>query len=79
MSNPASTRHPSPPTRVYRRTQPIYTANTHLIDLGLHHFVARTIRARGAPAADRESAQTVFAVDAGLTPFDLERITAEFM
>ena len=28
ISNPASTRHPSPPTRVYRRTQSIYTPNT---------------------------------------------------
>lgn len=54
-------------------------AMTGLRKTDLHTLFDLHIRARGAPAVDRASAQTVFAVDAGLTPFDLERITAEFM
>ena len=54
-------------------------AMTDLRKTDLYTLFDLHIRARGVPAADRVSAQTVFAVDAGLTPFDLERITAEFM
>jgi hypothetical protein len=37
------------------------------------------VRARGQLVPDIATAQTVFAVDQGLTPFDLERITADFL
>jgi len=37
------------------------------------------VRARGEAVSDMESAQSVFAVDRGVTPFDLDRITAEFL
>jgi hypothetical protein len=40
---------------------------------GLH------VRARGEQVPDPNAAQTVFAVDSGITPFDLDRIAAEFM
>jgi hypothetical protein len=37
------------------------------------------VRARGHAVPDIGSAETVFAVDRGITPFDLDRITADFL
>ena len=45
----------------------------------LHELFSLHIAARGRPAADAEGADTVFAVDRGLTPFDLDRIAADFL
>jgi hypothetical protein len=47
---------------------------TDLLTLfGLH------VRARGEAVSDVNVAQSVFAVDRGITPFDLDRIAADFM
>jgi len=37
------------------------------------------VRARGKSVATPDQAETVFAVDKGVTPFDLDRISADFM
>jgi len=54
-------------------------AMTHLRKISLHDLFELHIRARGQLVADVDSAESVFAVDRGVTPFDLERITADFM
>jgi hypothetical protein len=47
---------------------------TDLLTLfGLH------VRARGEAVSDMNLAQTIFAVERGITPFDLDRIAADFM
>jgi hypothetical protein len=45
----------------------------------LHTLFGLHVQARGERVPDPEAAQTVFAVDHGITPFDLDRIAAEFM
>jgi hypothetical protein len=45
----------------------------------LHTLFALHIQARGTRVEDPEAAETVFASDRGITPFDLDRIAAEFM
>lgn len=45
----------------------------------LHTLFELHVRARGERVANPKAAQTVFAVDAGITPFDLDRIAAEFL
>lgn len=54
-------------------------AMTQLRKTDLHTLFGLHVRARGEEIADIESAQTVFAVDRGITPFDLARITAEYL
>jgi len=54
-------------------------AMTQLKKADLHTLFSLHARARGEVVADVESADTVFAVDCGLTPFDLDRIRAEYM
>ena len=54
-------------------------AMTQLRKTDLRTLFALHVRARGEEVPTADSAQTVFAVDRGLTPFDLDRITAEFM
>lgn len=45
----------------------------------LHALFSLHIKARGEFALSREGAQTVFAPDEGITPFDLDRIAADFL
>ena len=45
----------------------------------LHTLFDLHVRARGEAMSNIELAETVFGVDRGLTPFDLDRITAEYM
>ena len=45
----------------------------------LHLLFRLHIEARGTVAATREDADTVFSLDDGLTPFDLDRISAEYL
>jgi hypothetical protein len=52
---------------------------TSLVKTDLHTLFALHIRARGQSVADPTQADTVFAVQQGITPFDLSRIAAEFM
>ncbi len=54
-------------------------ALTQLRKTDLHTLFELHVRARGEPVLTAEAAQTVLAVDRGLTPFDLDKITAEFM
>jgi hypothetical protein len=54
-------------------------AMTKLRKTDLYTLFALHIRARGEAVADMETAQTVFAVDRGITPYDLERIAAEYV
>jgi hypothetical protein len=54
-------------------------AVTQLRKTDLHTLFGLHVRARGEPAAAPERADTVFAVDRGLTPFDLDRIAAEYL
>lgn len=44
-----------------------------MLRIGLH------IRARGEMVSAIGAAQSVFAIDHGITPFDLDRISAEYM
>lgn len=54
-------------------------AMTGLRKTDLHTLFDLHVRARGTRVADVAQAETVFSVDAGITPRDLERIAAEFM
>jgi hypothetical protein len=45
----------------------------------LHTLFALHVRARGTRVSDIDSADSVFSSDRGVTPFDLDRIAAEFM
>ncbi len=45
----------------------------------LHTLFGLHIKARGELTSSRETADTIFAPDEGLTPFDLERIAADYM
>lgn len=54
-------------------------AVTQLRKADLHTLFGLHVRARGTLVDVPDQAETVFAVDRGLTPFDLDRITAEYM
>ena len=54
-------------------------AMTSLRKSDLYTLFDLHVRARGEPVGDPEAARTVFAVDRGLTPFDLDRIAAEYL
>ncbi|MDY3552901.1 TerD family protein [Gemmata sp. JC717] len=54
-------------------------ALTGLRKTDLYTLFALHARARGEAVQSPEHARTVFAVDQGVTPFDLDRIAAEFM
>jgi hypothetical protein len=54
-------------------------ALTQMRKTDLHTLFDLHIRARGETVADLASAQTIFSVDQGVTPFDLDRIAAEYM
>jgi hypothetical protein len=54
-------------------------AMTGLQKTNLYALFDLHIRARGERVTSREQADKIFAVDEGLTPFDLDRIAAEFM
>lgn len=45
----------------------------------LHTLFDLHIAARGEPVTNVTQAETVFSTDSGITPFDLERISAEFL
>lgn len=52
---------------------------TQLRKTDLHTLFALHVRARGEPVGSPDRADAVFAVDRGLTPFDLDRITADYL
>jgi len=54
-------------------------AMTGLRKTDLHTLFELHMRARGEVVPTPEQAKTMFAVDRGVTPFDLDRIGAEFM
>jgi hypothetical protein len=54
-------------------------ALTTLSKTNLHELFALHIEARGEIRMSSEAADTVFSVDKGITPFDLEIIASEFM
>lgn len=54
-------------------------AVTQLRKTDLHTLFGLHARARGDLASVPDGADTVFAVDRGLTPFDLDRIVAEYL
>ena len=45
----------------------------------LHDLFALHIKARGTLVEGRAAAETIFSKEDGITPFDLDRIGAEFM
>ena len=54
-------------------------ALTQLRKTDLYSLFDLHVRARGGKVSEVESADSVFSVDRGVTPFDLDRIAAEFM
>lgn len=54
-------------------------ALTQLRKTDLHTLFSLHVKARGEVVSEVEEAQTVFAVDHGVTPFDLDRIGAEYL
>ncbi|WP_165075196.1 TerD family protein [Paludisphaera rhizosphaerae] len=54
-------------------------ALTHLRKTDLYSLFDLHVKARGTRVSVAEGADTVFSVDRGITPFDLDRIAAEFM
>lgn len=57
----------------------ILRAMTNLRKTTLHRLFSLHIQSRGTISPTKESADTVFAPDAGITPTDLDRIAAEFL
>jgi hypothetical protein len=45
----------------------------------LHTLFGLHIKARGSMAASRKEAGTVFSVDEGVTPFDIDKIAADYL
>jgi hypothetical protein len=54
-------------------------ALTGLVKPDLHTLFGLHIAARGQPAASPDEADSLFAVDRGVTPFDVARIAAEYL
>lgn len=54
-------------------------ALTTLTKTNLHELFALHIEARGEVVASPDTADTIFSVERGITPYDLETIAAEFM
>jgi uncharacterized protein (DUF3820 family) len=54
-------------------------ALTQLVKPDLHTLFTLHVRARGEAVSENDSAQSVFAIDRGITPFDLDRISADYM
>jgi hypothetical protein len=54
-------------------------AMASLVRTNLHTLFSLHIQARGELVMERRDAECIFAVDDGITPFDLGRITSEFM
>ena len=50
-----------------------------LVRTNLHTLFSLHIQARGELVAERRNAECIFAVDEGITPFDLGQIASEFM
>jgi hypothetical protein len=50
-----------------------------LIKTDLHTLFSLHIQARGELAHEKKLADTVFSLDEGITPFDLPKISSEFM
>lgn len=54
-------------------------AMASLVRTNLHTLFSLHIQARGESVPERRDAECIFAVDEGITPFDLGRIASEFM
>jgi len=54
-------------------------AMANLVRTNLHTLFSLHIQARGELVMERRDAECIFAVDDGITPFDLGRIASEFM
>jgi hypothetical protein len=54
-------------------------ALTQLRKTDLHTLFSLHVRARGEKVSAVESADSVFSIDRGVTPFDLDRVSADFM
>lgn len=50
-----------------------------LVKTDLHTLFSLHIKARGEPVSNKDHADCVFSVGSGITPFDLNRISSEFM
>ena len=55
-----------------------YNANLSSMTL-MHALFSLHIRVRGTLTDSAEQADTIFATDQGITPFDVDRIRAEFL
>jgi hypothetical protein len=74
--------HPRFPNNVHHNLSGVslmLRALTQLRKTDLRTLFGLHIQARGEAVPDVEAAQSVFAVDRGITPFDLDRIAAEYM
>ena len=54
-------------------------AMLNLVKPSLHTLFALHVDARGRRVEDRSQAETIFAADEGITPFDAPRILSEFL
>jgi hypothetical protein len=54
-------------------------AVTRLRKTDLHTLFGLHIRARGEAVGDLDQARSVFSVDRGVTPFERDRIAAEYL
>ena len=74
--------HPRFPNNVHNNLSGvslILRAMTQLRKTDLHTLFRLHVRARGEEVPTLEAAKTVFAVDRGLTPFDLDKIAADYL
>lgn len=78
----ALSRHPSFQNNVLNNLSGVslmLRAMTQLRKLDLYTLFDLHVRARGQRVEDRAEADAVFSTDEGITPYDLDRISAEFM
>ncbi|MBB5032635.1 TerD family protein [Prosthecobacter vanneervenii] len=78
----ALTAYPRLPNNVHVNLPPITLMLRSLIygiKPDLHTLFSLHAKARGSVVAERAGADTIFAQDAGITPYDLDRIRADFL
>lgn len=60
-------------------TTALYYAMTHMNKPNLYNLISLNVEARGERVYEKEKADTIFAVDEGITPFDIDTLISDLM
>ena len=67
------------PSRLIKRYDTSWKALTNLVKPNLYDLFRLHIEARGELVQDIEEAETIFSLNKGITPFDIEKIISDFI